>query len=222
MELKGVIFDMDGVIVNSEPQHVAFEVDILKSLGIDFPENGFPEYAGLAMDKFWLSLKERYNLKQPVEELLAYDTAMRAKAFREQDHFDIPSGVVGLIKSFKRAGIPLALASSSHTMVIDAILDKLGFRRYFDVVVSGFELKNGKPAPDIFLYAADLLGTPHAESMVIEDTANGVLAAKNAGMKCLGYQNPTNPTRQDLSKADLVIDSFESVTLDQLKKVMEG
>ena len=222
MELKGVIFDMDGVIVNSEPQHVAFEVDILKSLGIDFPENGFPEYAGLAMDKFWLSLKERYNLKQPVEELLAYDTAMRAKAFRAHDHFDIPSGVVGLIKSLKRAGIPLALASSSHTMVIDAILDKLGFRRYFDVVVSGFELKNGKPAPDIFLYAADLLGTPHAESMVIEDTANGVLAAKNAGMKCLGYQNPTNPTRQDLSKADLVIDSFESVTLDQLRKVMEG
>ena len=222
MELKGVIFDMDGVIVNSEPQHVAFEVDILKSLGIDFPENGFPEYAGLAMDKFWLSLKERYNLKQPVEELLAYDTAMRAKAFREQDHFDIPAGVVSLIKSLKRAGIPLALASSSHTMVIDAILDKLGFRRYFDVVVSGFELKNGKPAPDIFLYAADLLGTPHAESMVIEDTANGVLAAKNAGMKCLGYQNPTNPTRQDLSEADLVIDSFESVTLDQLKKIMEG
>ncbi len=222
MELKGVIFDMDGVIVNSEPQHVAFEVDILKSLGIDFPEKGFPEYAGLAMDKFWLSLKERYNLKQPVEELLAYDTAMRAKAFRAQDHFDIPSGVVSLIKSLKRTGIPLALASSSHTLVIDAILDKLGFRRYFDVVVSGFELKNGKPAPDIFLYAADLLGTPHAESMVIEDTANGVLAAKNAGMKCLGYQNPTNPTRQDLSKADLVIDSFESVTLDQLRKVMEG
>ena len=222
MELKGVIFDMDGVIVNSEPQHVAFEVDILKSLGIDFPENGFPEYAGLAMDKFWLSLKKRYDLKQPVEELLAYDTAMRSKAFRAQDHFDIPSGVVSLIKSLKRAGIPLALASSSHTMVIDAIFDKLGFRRYFDVVVSGFELKNGKPAPDIFLYAADLLGTPHAESMVIEDTANGVLAAKNAGMKCLGYQNPTNPTRQDLSKADLVIDSFESVTLDQLRKVMEG
>ncbi len=220
MELKGVIFDMDGVIVNSEPQHVAFEVDILKTLGIDFPKNGFPEYAGLAMDKFWLSLKERYNLQQPVEELMAYDTAMRAKAFREHDHFDVPAGVLSLIKSLKRAGIPLALASSSHTMVIDAILDKLGFRRYFDVVVSGFELKNGKPAPDIFLYAADLLGVSHAESMVIEDTANGVLAAKNAGMKCLGYQNPTNPTRQDLSMADLVTDDFGSVTVDQLKNLM--
>ena len=205
MELKGVIFDMDGVIVNSEPLHVKFECDILKSLGIDFPAEGFPEYAGLAMDKFWASLKERYSLKQPVEELLAYDTAMRAKAFRAQDHFDAPAGVSGFIKSLKRAGIPLALASSSHTMVIDAILDKLGYRRYFDVVVSGFELKNGKPAPDIFLY-----------------TANGVLAARNAGMKCLGYQNPTNPTRQDLSGADLVSGSFESVTLDQLRKVMEG
>ena len=207
--------------MNSEPQHVAFEVDILKSLGIDFPASGFPEYAGLAMDKFWLSLKERYNLKQPVEELLAYDTAMRAKAFRQHDHFDVPDGVVSLIKSLKRADIPLALASSSHTLVIDAILDKLGYRRYFDVVVSGFELKNGKPAPDIFLYASDLLGTPHAETLVIEDTANGVLAAKNAGMKCLGYQNPTNPTRQDLSMADLISDSFESVTVDQLRKVME-
>ena len=222
MELKGVIFDMDGVIVNSEPLHVKFECDILKSLGVDFPAQGFPEYAGLAMDRFWASLKERYSLKQSVEELLAYDTAMRAKAFREQEHFDAPSGVTGLIKSLKRAGIPLALASSSHTMVIDAIIDKLGYRRYFDVVVSGFELKNGKPAPDIFLYAADLLGTPKAETMVIEDTANGVLAAKNAGMMCLGFQNPTNPTRQDLLQADLVTDSFEKVTLDQLKKVMEG
>ena len=222
MELKGVIFDMDGVIVNSEALHVKFECDILKSLGIDFPKEGFPEYAGLAMDKFWISLKERYALKQPVEELLAYDTEMRAKAFREHDHFDAPAGVSGLIKSLKRAGVPLALASSSHTMVIDAILDKLGFRRYFDVVVSGFELENGKPAPDIFLYAADLLSTPNAETLVIEDTANGVLAAKNAGMKCFGYQNTTNPTRQDLSMADFISDDFSSVTLDQLRKVMEG
>ena len=73
------------------------------------------------MDKFWTSLKKRYSLEQPVEELLAYDTAMRAKAFREQDHFDVPTGVVSLIKSLKRAGISLALASSSHTLVIDAI-----------------------------------------------------------------------------------------------------
>ena len=98
----------------------------------------------------------------------------------------------------------------------------MGYRKYFDVVVSGFELKNGKPAPDIFLYAADLLGTPHAENLVVEDSANGVLAAMNAGMKCLGYQNPTNPTRQDLSMADLVSDNFESVTVDQLRKVMES
>ena len=222
MELKGVIFDMDGVIVNSEPLHVKFECDILRSLGVDFPAEGFPEYAGLAMDKFWASLKERYSLRQSVTELLEYDTAMRARLFRQQESFDAPSGITGLIKSLKRAGIPLALASSSHTLVIDAIIDKLGYRRYFDVVVSGFELENGKPAPDIFLYAADLLGTPHAETMVIEDTANGVLAAKNAGMKCLGFQNPTNPTRQDLSKADLVSDSFETVTVEQLKRAMEG
>ena len=222
MELKGVIFDMDGVIVNSEPLHVKFECDILRSLGVDFPAEGFPEYAGLAMDKFWASLKERYSLRQSVTELLEYDTAMRARLFRQQESFDAPSGVTGLIKSLKRAGIPLALASSSHTLVIDAIIDKLGYRRYFDVVVSGFELENGKPAPDIFLYAADRLGTPHAETMVIEDTANGVLAAKNAGMKCLGFQNPTNPTRQDLSKADLVSDSFETVTVEQLKRAMEG
>lgn len=222
MELKGVIFDMDGVIVNSEALHVKFECDILKSLEIDFPKNGSPEYAGLAMDKFWLALKEKYNLQQPVEELLAYDTAMRAKAFREHDQFDVPAGGVSLIKSLKRAGIPLALASSSHTLVIDAILDKLRFRRYFDVIVSGFELKNGKPAPDIFLYASDLLGTPHAETLVIEDTANGVLAAKSAGMKCFGYQNPTNPSKQDLSMADLISGSFESVTVDQLRKIMEA
>ena len=222
MELKGVIFDMDGVIVNSESLHVAFECDILKTLGVDFPPTGFPEFAGLAMDKFWQAIKEKYNLQQPVEELLAYDTALRAKAFRNHDHFDVPPGVASLIKNLKRAGLPLALASSSHTLVIDAILDKLGYRKYFDAVVSGFELKNGKPAPDIFLYAADLLGIPHAEALVIEDTANGVLAAKNAGMKCFGYINTTNPVKQDLSLADFTSDSFESVTIDQLRKVMES
>lgn len=221
MELKGVIFDMDGVIVNSEPLHIAVECRMLKELGIDFPADGNPEYAGLAMDKFWKAIKEQYNLSQSVEELLEHDTEVRARAFREYDHFDAPAGVVGLIKSLKRSGVPLALASSSHTLVIDAILDRMGYRRYFDVVVSGFSLKNGKPAPDIFLYASDLLGTPHAETLVIEDSANGVMAAKNAGMKCLGYRNP-DPGNQDLSMADFITDSFETVNVAKLKSIMEN
>lgn len=220
MSLSGVIFDMDGVLVDSEPVHIKAERELLEGLGIDFDKVDIKKYVGLAMDKFWEAMKNEYNLDKSVEDLLAYDTEIRSKAFREYADFKAPEGSKALVRTIKRAGLPIALASSSHTNLIDVVIDKLNYRRFFDVVISGFELKNGKPAPDIFLYSADMLGTKPAETLVIEDSANGVLAAKSAGMKCLGYKNP-HSGNQDLSLADFITDDFESITLDTLEKIME-
>jgi len=220
MSLSGVIFDMDGVIVDSEPVHIQAERKLIEGLGIDFDNVDIKRYVGLAMDKFWESLKNEYHLSQSIGELLDYDTEIRTAAFRAYDNFQAPEGAKGLVRMLKRAEMPLALASSSHTNLIDIVMDKLHYRKFFDVVVSGFELKNGKPAPDIFLYSADLLGTKPAETLVIEDSMNGVLAAKRAGMKCLGYINP-HSGNQDLSMADYTTDDFESITLEILENIME-
>ena len=220
MSLSGVIFDMDGVIVDSEPVHIQAEKKLIEGLGIDFDKVDIKKYVGLAMDKFWESLKSEYNLSQSVEELLAYDTDVRTASFRGYDNFQAPDGAKGLVRMLKRSEVPLALASSSHTNLIDVVMDKLHYRKFFDVIVSGFELKNGKPAPDIFLYAADLLGTKPAETLVVEDSANGVIAAKRAGMKCIGYINP-HSGKQDLSMADYTTDDFESISMETLEKIME-
>jgi HAD superfamily hydrolase (TIGR01509 family) len=104
----------------------------------------------------------------------------------------------------------MALASSSTQRVIDTVLEKLALVGVFDPVVSGEEVEHGKPAPDIFLRTAGLLEIPPETCLVIEDSANGVRAAKAAGMVCIGFRNP-NSGAQDLSAADAIVASLDEI-----------
>lgn len=110
----------------------------------------------------------------------------------------------------KTQNIPLAVASSSPKALIELIMDKTGLGIYFDAFVTGEEVAHGKPAPDIFLHAAGLLGVEPASCLVIEDSRNGVRAAKSAGIRCVGYHNPGSGN-QDLSLADEVVRSYEQL-----------
>jgi HAD superfamily hydrolase (TIGR01509 family) len=117
---------------------------------------------------------------------------------------------VELIKFLHEAGIPLALATSSNVRVMNTVLDSFGIRPYFSSILSGGELPESKPDPAIYLISAERLGIDPADCLVIEDTANGILAAKRAGMYCVAYRNP-NSGKQDLSKADEIVDSLLEV-----------
>jgi HAD superfamily hydrolase (TIGR01509 family) len=148
-----------------------------------------------------------------VEELKAMERDLKFKTLDEKKL--VPTqGVEDLLNRLKSENATLAIASSSIKNNIDLILQKLNLVSFFDLVVSGEEVPKGKPEPDIFLKVSNHFSRQPQDCVVIEDSTNGVLAAKAAGMVCLAYYNP-HSGKQDLSKADLIFDCFDDPKLAQ-------
>lgn len=213
---EAVIFDMDGVLVNSEPYHFEAEKQILAKMGITITDEEIQNFVGLAMDKMWTRLKESYSLEKSIEELVKEDTEFRVDFFRGIGKIKPIDGVSDLISGIKSAGLKSAVASSSHPDLISVLLKAAGLAESFPVYLSGFQVKRGKPEPDIFIETARRLETGCGSCVVIEDSSNGVKAAKKAGMKCIGYSNPFSGN-QDLSDADIIINSFSEIKISFLK-----
>lgn len=213
--LKAVIFDMDGVIIDSEPLHLEVCIDLFKKLGLNFCEKEYSTFIGVSNTSMWTTLKEKYNLKQSLEELVEIQAKANLDCIKGKDISPI-AGVRELLSELKSNNIKIALASSSPVEGIELVLSKFNIREYFSDVVSGEGLKRGKPAPDIFLKAAELIGIEPENCAVVEDSNHGVSAAKAAGMKCLGFQN-TNSGNQDISKADVIVNTMREVNLCLLK-----
>ena len=207
---SAVIFDMDGVLVNSEPYHLKVEKLIFEKTGIEITDKETGSFVGLAMDKMWEKIREKHRIEQSVKELVEEDTLFRVSYFRSLGTVPPIRGVAELASSILEAGLKTAVASSSHPDLIRVILESSGLSRFFPVRLSGFQVDNGKPEPDIFIRTAEILGIGCESCVVIEDSFNGVTAAKRAGMKCIGFRNPDSGN-QDLSAADMVIESFSEI-----------
>ena len=208
--IKAVIFDMDGVIIDSEPIHSRVKMDTFAHFGMPFNEEDLVHYMGRtseAIFKETLAKYERTDI-QP-KDMAAYKHAHYLEILESGEIAPV-EGSVELIKFLHEAGIPLALATSSNVRVMNTVLDSFGIRPYFSSILSGGELPESKPDPAIYLISAERLGIDPADCLVIEDTANGILAAKRAGMYCVAYRNP-NSGKQDLSKADEIVDSLLEV-----------
>ena len=218
--MKAVIFDMDGVLVNSEPLHFEVARIMFKEFGFYIDDEGMKGFVGMSLIKFWSTIKEQYNVQKELDWLIENDNKVRFNFFNSIDHLTPISGVIELLDLLKAAGYKLAVASSTLLKMIKVVLNKLEISDYFDYVISGHQVEHGKPAPDIFLKAAEELGSAPEECLVIEDSTNGVLAAKAAGITCLGYYNPDSGD-QDLTKADTVIDSFKDISLEFLDKLFQ-
>jgi HAD superfamily hydrolase (TIGR01509 family) len=214
---EAVIFDMDGVLVDSEPYHFKVEKLLLKEFGILISDREIESFVGLAMDKMWHRIKTKYSLKEEVKELVEKDTEFRVNYFSSLESLESIKGVNTLIKTIKGEGLKTAVASSSHSLLISAVLEKIGLSYCFPERISGFDVEHGKPHPDIFIKTADILKVRPENCVVIEDSYNGVKGAKDAGMKCIAFRNPASGN-QDLSDADLVIDSFDEINGSVLKK----
>jgi HAD superfamily hydrolase (TIGR01509 family) len=201
-----VIFDMDGVLVDSEPVHLRLEREIFARLSLPVSEDEHHSYVGMSPRSMWTAIKSRYGLQQEVEALVAAEAAIKV---REIANLPLPAidGVSQLLRTLREDGYELAIASSSPQALIDAVTEKLGWRQQFLHAVSGEAVGRGKPHPDIFLTTAAMCGRVPAQCVVIEDSSNGVRAALAAGMKCIGYVN-RNSGSQDLRNADLVVDNF--------------
>lgn len=216
--LKAAIFDMDGVIIDSEPIHYQVNQEIYKELGIEIDDQEYNTFIGLSNTDNWTILKEKYNLQDSIEELVARQNNKNIGHLENSNQQAI-AGIKHLLEELEREDIKIALASSSSYKYIKAVLSKFGISDYFSIKVSGEDMDRGKPHPDIFLETARRLGVDAQDCMVIEDSKNGVKAAKGAGMKCIGFINP-NSGNQDLSLADDKVDSIDTLSVSSLKKLM--
>ena len=213
---KAVIWDMDGVIADTAPYHFKAWQHVFQKRGINFSEADFRHNFGQRNDtKITNVLGE--GIAQSEIDALASD---KEKTFRHSIRQNIKPlpGAVKLVKLLKEHGFSQALASSAPMENIRLILRGLGISNCFHVIVWGREVKEGKPSPQGFLLAAKKLGIVPESCIVIEDAVAGVTAAKRAGMCCLAVTN-THP-RTNLTEADLVVDTLEEVTVDDLERLL--
>jgi len=212
--VKAVIFDMDGVLVDSQPFH--FEVDraVLAQCGHPVSLSVVQNYAGMSNQNRWAKYKLDFDLKQSVDELIAVHVAT---IMEKLDAVDLQAiaHIPALLELLKSKGLPMAVASSSSYDFIYKMLDKIGIRDAFAVILSGEDMPNSKPAPDIFLRAAALLGHDTENCVVVEDSASGVAASVAAEIRCVGFRNPNSGT-QDLSGANWIVSDFAALLTDEM------
>ncbi len=210
-----VIFDMDGVIIDSEPLYLKVNREVFRELGIPFTEEEYNSYVGLSNREMWESIIDKHRLNRAIDDLMSLQQQKDREILNSGEGKTVPH-VKELLNELREEGVPMAVASSSAMTIIEMILNQFSFRPYFQVLVSGEEMKRSKPAPDIFLHTAGLLNVAPSECVVIEDSANGVRAAVDADMKCVGFDNPNSPG-QDLSTAHLQVSALRQLNPAVLK-----
>ncbi|MGN6800798.1 MAG: HAD family hydrolase [Ginsengibacter sp.] len=213
-----VIFDMDGVIIDSEPIHIKIEAQLFEEIGIKVSRQEHFSFVGGSGRNMWQSLANKNSISIDIHEVVSRKDELYLTFLRNSNRLQPIQGVKKLLNDLTSAGFKLALASSSNSDVIKVVLSLLHLDQFFLIKLSGEDFLQSKPDPEIFLKAAGLLGSSPQECIVIEDSTNGVLAAKRAKMKCIGYNNP-NSGKQNLKNADLVINSFDSINIDLIRKL---
>jgi beta-phosphoglucomutase family hydrolase len=206
----GVIFDMDGVLVDTEPIHMLIEKQIFEEIGIDVDDSYHETFVGRSSKEMWMEIVEKFGLEMLPEQLVARKKEAYITYLGTLPAMPVIEGVEALLSDLALKGKKLALASSSGMSNIRFIIERSGLDKYFDVVVSGQDLPRSKPDPAIFLLAAKKLGVLPKDCVVIEDAYAGVKAAKSAGMACIGFA-PQMMYGQNLSMADTIISSYDGL-----------
>jgi HAD superfamily hydrolase (TIGR01509 family) len=209
-----VIFDMDGVLIDSEPLAMEAMRRVMARHGVPYTEADNEEFLGRTTPDACRTLQARHGLRASVDELARHYLDVRIALTRERP--PILPGVPEVLVRVREAGYRLALASSAEPEAVAATVEVLRLGPLLEAVVSGDQVPRGKPAPDIFLEAARRLGAAPDRCLVVEDTRNGLLAAKAAGMRCVVV--PCGMTSaQDFTEADARLLALpELLTLDLL------
>jgi HAD superfamily hydrolase (TIGR01509 family) len=214
--IKTVIFDMDGVIVDTEPVHHFAYNTHFKQLNIDVSPEMYATFTGNSTKNIFEKLKAQFNLKEEVQTLVETKRNLFNDAFDNKEDLYLLEGVEDLIKELYNNGMQLVLASSSAKVTINRIFNRFGLHPYFSHIVSGEDFPKSKPHPAIFQHAAFLAKTPVENCIVIEDSTNGILAAKAAGIYCIGYDS-LHSKMQDYSEADRIIKHFNELSFEVIK-----
>ena len=214
--IKTVIFDMDGVIVDTEPVHHYAYHKHFSQLDIKVTPEMYASFTGNSTKNVYQKLKKAFSLTHDVQELVQTKRSLFNDAFDEKNDLDLLMGVHDLIQDLYNNGIQLILASSASKVTIERVFKRFGLHKYFSHIVSGEDFPKSKPDPAIFLKAATLSGNTISECIIIEDSTNGIKAANAAGIFCVGYKSE-NSKLQELNGADKIISHFNELDYKTVK-----
>ncbi len=206
--ILAVLFDLDGLMVDSEPHALAMWEMVMARRGVRLDQAAIDAMLGQRLDETARMLVGRFGLSDDPPALGAEKTDLQIE--RLDGHVPAMPGLFELIDALDARSVKRAVASSGLRRYVQAVLDLIGLARRFEVVVTGDDVANGKPAPDVFLRAAGRLGVPPAACLALEDAPNGIAAAKAAGMTCIAVPNAFTRAL-DLSGADLILPSLLAV-----------
>ncbi|MFT5239025.1 MAG: beta-phosphoglucomutase [Ulvibacter sp.] len=215
--LKAVLFDMDGVIVDTEPLHhkayhlMFADVNILVSASL------YESFTGQTTLSICKKLVSNFNLSESPQYLVDLKRKHFYDLFENDTDLALLDGVLELIKEYHSLGLTLVLASSASMPNIDRVFRRFNLNAYFVAKLSGADLKASKPHPEIFIKAAEASGHSREHCMVVEDSTNGIAAAKAANIYCVGYNSP-HSKNQDYTQANLVIADFKEISYDVIQK----
>ncbi|HEY92225.1 MAG TPA: HAD family phosphatase [Dehalococcoidia bacterium] len=213
---KAVIWDMDGVIADTAPYHFKAWQEVFRKREVNFNEEDFRRNFGQRNDTI-ISNVLGEGLSPSEIDAIAGEKEIDFRQ-RVSQHIKPLPGAIKLIKSLGKHGFKIALASSAPTENIRLVTQGLGINNYFQSIVSGRDVTEGKPNPQVFLLAAKKLGVKPKNCIVIEDAVAGITAAKRAGMRCLAITN-TRP-KTSLVEADLIVDTLEAVSVSDLEQLL--
>jgi HAD superfamily hydrolase (TIGR01509 family) len=203
-KIKAVIFDLDGTLIDSEPNYLAADQKLFAEYGfMDYTMEMHSKYIGFGSKEMMEDMQQKYPINESVEKLLAKKNRYYIEIARR--HTVVYPEMLDFLKLLSSQGYPLALASGSSPEVIRTILSITNLAGYFKIVLSAEDVKCGKPEPDIFIETAKQLGVAVENCLVIEDSQYGVEAAKRAAMYCIALPAPTIiPLHDYFGKADLL------------------
>jgi len=208
--LKAILFDMDGVIVDTEPLHCKAYYQMFDAVNINVSDELYASFTGQSTIGICRNLCEHFRLTETPEILVALKRKFFKEIFETDKDLHLIDGVLELIKDYHSNGLTLVLASSASMTTINNVFTRFNLNQYFIAKLSGADLKASKPHPEIFIKAAEAAGFKKKECLVIEDSTNGIKAAKAADIFCVGFKSP-HSKNQDYSKADLIISQFNEI-----------
>ena len=215
MPLKAVLFDMDGVIVDTEPLHHKAYYKMFDDLKIDVDDGFYSTFTGSSTKSVCERLKERFQLDESWKDLAAIKRNYFKHYFDTDPDFDLITGVKDLIIHYFENGIKLVLASSAHMNTINWVFEKFDLEKYFIAKISGADLKESKPHPEIFELAAEMAEESKENCLVIEDSTNGIKAANAANIFVAAYASEHSKL-QAYETANIMVYDFEELRLDKI------
>jgi HAD superfamily hydrolase (TIGR01509 family) len=213
--IEAVVFDLDGVLLDSEQVWDSAREQLAKERGGRWHESAQRDMMGMSSPEWSRYMHETIGLPEPPEEINAEVVSRMAELYRE--HLPVLPGARAAVERLA-ARWPLGLASSSNRELIDLVLDELGVADLFRATVSSEEVERGKPAPDVYLEAARRLGVDPTDAAAVEDSENGIRAARAAAMTVVAIPNPHfSPGEEALAQADVVLRSLDELTVDAVE-----